>query len=68
MCVCIYSPWWLEVMCMYLYLQPLVVGGDVSVFTAPVYSPWWLEVMCLCLSLQPLVVGGDVSVFTAPGG
>ena len=45
---------------MCLSLQPLVVGGDVSV------QP--LEVMCLCLSLQPLVVGGDVSVFTAPGG
>ena len=50
---------------MCLSLQPLVVGGDVSVC---LYSPWWLEVMCL--SLQPLVVGGDVSVsvFTAPGG
>ena len=50
---------------MYLSLQPLVVGGDVSVsvFTAP---GGWMEVMCL--SLQPLVVGGDVSVFTAPGG
>ena len=51
-------------MCLCLSLQPLVVGGDVSVFTAP--GGW----LCLCLSLQPLVVGGDVSVsvFTAPGG